>query len=740
MEQELGDGWAEGVHPDDFERCLRIYRGALQAHAPFEMEYRLLRHDGAYRWILDRGSPMFAEARFTGMVGICCRRARAASGRGARAPCSPTSWRPSARRPRSRSGSRRWRESWPTGSGTCAPSTWPTRTADWRWWPTRRASRSWSAPSMNFAAGRRCPRRSAGDGGRLPHRRGVAGAGGHPGAARRLRAGRRRGRRVGGGDPPEGAEVDHRGAPPGARAHPGRSAARDIRRPAPGGGRAARSWRSWRTGPASPWTTPACSARAARPPSVSGCCRRRRRPCRRLPAPTRWPRRRSSRPARLLGATSATIFEIVGSDLAALARDGLTDRELGGWERVPLEISSPVTDAARERRPVWIESRAGWRERYPELAPEAERRGFGAGVALPLVAGEDVVGAVALAFDEDRRFGAADRDTARGMAEACGQALARARLQRRAEIERGRAELLAEVSFALDYESGVEERLGRLAGLLVERIADLVTVRIADDRADAPRLAAVAHVDPQKQDLARSLYGEDAAPDPGPARVMATGHPELVADAVGTSTDGAPEGAFADRLRRLGRHLVHERAADGPGGAPRRAHRDDDDRFRAPLRRGRSGHGGRDGSARCADHRQRAHLRGRAGGPRHGRAGARPDRAPAAGDGRAGRLAHHGGRGPGGGAGGDAGADGGRRLGARARGRRGARARGDRLPGRRPAPRPAGARRRPLAARPRPSDRGGALARGGRGLDAPLRAAARGAAGRRDRSPAARRR
>ena len=50
------------------------------------------------------------------------------------------------------------------------------------------------------------------------------------------------------------------------------------------------------------------------------------------------------------------------------------------------------------------------------------------------------------------------------MAEACGQALARARLQRRAEIERGRAELLAEMSFALDYESGVEERLGRLAG------------------------------------------------------------------------------------------------------------------------------------------------------------------------------------------------------------------------------------------------------------------------------------
>ncbi len=161
------------------------------------------------------------------------------------------------------------------------------------------------------------------------------------------------------------------------------------------------------------------------------------------------------------------------------------------------------------------------------------------------------MGALALAFDEDRRFGAADRDTARGMAEACGQALARARLQRRAEIERGRAELLAEVSFALDYESGVEERLGRLAGLLVERIADLVTIRIAGDPAHAPRLAAVAHVNPQKQDLVRSLYGQDAAPDPGPARVMATGRPELVADAVGAAgRDDAPEG-FADRLRRL---------------------------------------------------------------------------------------------------------------------------------------------------------------------------------------------
>jgi PAS domain S-box-containing protein len=72
LEEELGEGWAEGVHPDDLPRCLATYREAFQTRRPFEMEYRLRRHDGAYRWILDVGRPYHdLDGRFAGYLGSC---------------------------------------------------------------------------------------------------------------------------------------------------------------------------------------------------------------------------------------------------------------------------------------------------------------------------------------------------------------------------------------------------------------------------------------------------------------------------------------------------------------------------------------------------------------------------------------------------------------------------------------------------------------------------------------------
>jgi PAS domain S-box-containing protein len=72
MNQELGNGWTEGVHPADLDRCFRVYSDAFEARRHFAMEYRLRRHDGEYRWILDSGAPRFeSDGSFLGYIGSC---------------------------------------------------------------------------------------------------------------------------------------------------------------------------------------------------------------------------------------------------------------------------------------------------------------------------------------------------------------------------------------------------------------------------------------------------------------------------------------------------------------------------------------------------------------------------------------------------------------------------------------------------------------------------------------------
>jgi PAS domain S-box-containing protein len=72
LEAELGDGWVKGVHKEDLKGCLKTYSEALGERESFEMEYRVRRNDGEYRWILDIGVPRFnSDGNFAGYIGSC---------------------------------------------------------------------------------------------------------------------------------------------------------------------------------------------------------------------------------------------------------------------------------------------------------------------------------------------------------------------------------------------------------------------------------------------------------------------------------------------------------------------------------------------------------------------------------------------------------------------------------------------------------------------------------------------
>jgi len=72
IEQETGEGWASGIHPEDLKRCVESYSAGFDARSQFTLEYRLRRYDGKYRWVIDHGTPRLdSRGLFLGYIGSC---------------------------------------------------------------------------------------------------------------------------------------------------------------------------------------------------------------------------------------------------------------------------------------------------------------------------------------------------------------------------------------------------------------------------------------------------------------------------------------------------------------------------------------------------------------------------------------------------------------------------------------------------------------------------------------------
>jgi PAS domain S-box-containing protein len=173
---------------------------------------------------------------------------------------------------------------------------------------------------------------------------------------------------------------------------------------------------------------------------------------------------------RAVGAISGSVgvLDPSAQDVELIGYRGRT-RRVQEWLRFPLSSPVPIADAIRTSEPVWIETLAEWKSRYPDVAG-LRPRGYRATAALPVVVNGRIAGGLGLTFARDHPFGEPERLFMHLLARQCGQALERARLyQEVAEREHRLAELVRRLL------ASQEEERRRLAYELHDGIAQVAT-------------------------------------------------------------------------------------------------------------------------------------------------------------------------------------------------------------------------------------------------------------------------
>jgi anti-anti-sigma factor len=174
----------------------------------------------------------------------------------------------------------------------------------------------------------------------------------------------------------------------------------------------------------------------------------------------------------LLDAPAAVLYELRDGSLDWVAGRGWTQEIEITWSTAPLSAPTPAADAARQRRPVWLESLADCEAAYPELAPLLVEYGYPAHVDLPLVINDRCLGVLAAAFPGTRRFAEAERTAVLSLADQCAQALHRAQLLTSETAARRAAERFHRILSAL---SGAT-RVGEVAQVIIGYAAELGAV------------------------------------------------------------------------------------------------------------------------------------------------------------------------------------------------------------------------------------------------------------------------
>ena len=228
-----------------------------------------------------------------------------------------------------------------------------------------------------------------------------------------------------------------------------------------------------------------------------------------------------------LGAQAGAVGLVSDDDVVITDSTGYSPEGLEGWSRFPVAADLPMSLSIRTGAALWMTSTHELTERFPALADAHVR--FEALAILPLAIGESPFGVVSLSFTESRNFDPEERAFLLAASQQAAYALNRAQMYEAERLAGERQKFLAEAGELLTSSLDPETSLERLASLAVGHIADWCGIEMVDERGDLHSVV-VAHADPGKVDLARSLrerYPVDPRSDTGVPNVIRTGTTEL---------------------------------------------------------------------------------------------------------------------------------------------------------------------------------------------------------------------